>query len=250
MAGDIRVSDPMSAVYPEVGAGGFTRYDGSIQFYGRVNSLLAPGMQVLDLGAGRGCQFEGASPFRTSLATLRGKVAKVTGVDVDDAVLDNPELDEALVYDGKRLPFADASFDLVLSDWVLEHIHEPQLFAGEVERVLKPGGWFCARTPNALSYVAFASRLVPNRLHAKVLSVIQKGSRKAEDVFPAAYKLNSLQSVRRHFPNARWNNYSYTYSPEPAYHFNKPLIIRLMAIAQYLKKPLAEENLLVFVQKK
>lgn len=240
----------LASLYPEVAAGGFTRYDGSIQFYMRVNALLSPDMHVLDLGAGRGVQFEGASPFRRQLVVLKGKVAKITGVDVDDAVLTNPELDEALLYDGTRLPFPDASFDLVLSDWVLEHIQDPQMFSSEVERVLKPGGWFCARTPNVLSYTAFASRMVPNSLHAKVLGVVQKGTRKPEDVFPAAYKLNSLRSVRRFFPTERWNNCSYTYSPEPAYHFNSPLMVRLIAAAQYLKKPIGEENLLVFVQKR
>jgi SAM-dependent methyltransferase len=244
------VGNALSAVYPEYAAGGFTRYDGSIQFYGRVNALLSPDMNVLDLGAGRGAQFEGQSPFRKNLVVLRGKVAKVTGVDVDDAVLNNPELDEALVYDGARLPFADGSFDLVLSDWVLEHVEDPAIFSSEIDRVLKPGGWFCARTPSILSYTAFVSRLVPNRLHATVLGVVQKGNRKPEDVFPAAYKLNSLRSVRRYFPADRWNNHSYTYSPEPAYHFNSPLMVRVMAIAQYLKKPIADENLLVFVQKK
>jgi SAM-dependent methyltransferase len=240
----------LADIYPEVGAGGFTRYDGSVEFYGRINALLTPEMHVLDLGAGRGRQFETASPFARGLLSLQGKVARLTGIDVDQAVLANPALDEAIVYDGSRIPFDDASLDLIFSDWVLEHITDPATLASEVERVLKPGGWFCARTPNSLSIVALASRAVPNRLHARFLQSVQRKGRKAEDVFPTLYRLNSLRSVRRFFPASRWKNCSYTYSAEPAYHFGKRAIIRLMAAAQYIKKPLAAENLMVFVQKR
>lgn len=38
--------------FPEVGAGGFTSLDGTIEFYTRINALLASDMTVLDFGGG------------------------------------------------------------------------------------------------------------------------------------------------------------------------------------------------------
>lgn len=42
--------------------------------------------------------------------------------------------------DWHNLPFADASFDVVMSDQVLEHIADPFRCASEARRVLRPGG--------------------------------------------------------------------------------------------------------------
>lgn len=38
------------------------------------------------------------------------------------------------------LPFADSTFDVVISHWVLEHIPAPHLMLNEIRRILKPGG--------------------------------------------------------------------------------------------------------------
>jgi len=40
----------------------------------------------------------------------------------------------------KVLPFADATFDVIASDFVFEHIDAPDRVARELDRVLKPGG--------------------------------------------------------------------------------------------------------------
>jgi SAM-dependent methyltransferase len=42
--------------------------------------------------------------------------------------------------DGHRLPFKDASFDLVLSQAVVEHLYDPRTACMELHRILKPGG--------------------------------------------------------------------------------------------------------------
>ena len=41
-------------LYPEYGAGGFSRCDLWVPFFTRVNALLRPDMTVVDYGAGRG----------------------------------------------------------------------------------------------------------------------------------------------------------------------------------------------------
>lgn len=52
-----------------------------------------------------------------------------------------------LVADALRLPFADASFDAVLCNQVLEHVSEPAALVGELARVLRPGGVLLLTTP-------------------------------------------------------------------------------------------------------
>jgi SAM-dependent methyltransferase len=46
------------------------------------------------------------------------------------------------VGDAHQIPLADATYDLVLSMQVLEHLHSPWIAVEEVARVLRPGGWF------------------------------------------------------------------------------------------------------------
>ena len=43
-------------------------------------------------------------------------------------------------YDGRSLPFEDASFDCIFYVNIVEHLPTPEFFIEEFERVLRPGG--------------------------------------------------------------------------------------------------------------
>jgi SAM-dependent methyltransferase len=244
------LTDIDSRFYREMGAGGFTRFDGTIQFYGRVKSLIKANSTIVDLGAGRGSAALDEVEYRRDLVKLSGPGRHVIGVDVDDAVLSNPFVDEALVYDGGRLPLGDNSVDMIVSDHTLEHIDKPRVFAEEIYRVLKPGGWFCARTPSLFSALAIISSAIPNSMHVRILKYVQP-DREAEDVFPTRYKLNTTSSIRKYFLTDKWNDYSHTWSTSPTYHFNNSVVYALTSIYQYIKKPFfGGEILHVFLRKK
>ena len=53
---------------------------------------------------------------------------------------------------GEALPFADQTFDLIYSSYVLEHVRDPEKVLTEAVRVLKPGGMAVFELPNHLSY--------------------------------------------------------------------------------------------------
>jgi len=142
---------------------------------------------------------------------------KVIGLDVDRAVLANPSLDKAKTIgsDG-RFPLDSHSIDMILCDSVFEHVTDPGIFASEIHRVLKSGGWLCARTPNRYGYIGLATNVIPNRWHASLLRRLQP-SRKEIDIFPTRYKLNTRAALRRYFPPNAWVHFVYSWNPEPAY---------------------------------
>ena len=237
--------------YPEMGAGGFNRVDGTLQFYLRVSALISPEDTIVDLGAGRGAIVDPSAPtFRANLTYFKGRVRRVIGIDIDPVVNTNPLLDEAYVYDGIRLPIDDTSIDLLVSDYTFEHIDNTHTFAAEIERVVKRGGWVCARTPHLFSAVAFAATLMPNKLHSMLLRRIQP-NRKEHDVFPTHYRINTIRAARELFRSDKWEHFSYTWSPNPAYHFNNKFIYKILQVFQYIKAPLlGGEVLLIFMRKR
>lgn len=244
---------PAVRLYPEVRAGGFSRVDGTVEFYTRINALLAeigPDATVMDYGAGRGAFLEDPVPFRRELHRLQGKAARVIGVDVDDAVLHNPSLDDAHVVElGQRLPLDDRSVDLVISDSTFEHVRDPGSVASELDRILRPNGWLCARTPNRWGYIGFGARIVPNRLHSKLLSHLQP-SKRPEDTFPTVYRLNTPKALKRWFPPERYHHIVYAADSEPAYAGRSMTVARLSRVAFALTPPLFRSVLFVFLEKR
>jgi SAM-dependent methyltransferase len=103
---------------------------------------LEPGDRVLDLGCGAGTDTLVA-------AQMVGPEGWVIGIDMtlemlakarraaDELGPENVELVEA---DAEHLPFPDASFDVVISNGVIDLVPDKEAVFAEIFRVLRPGG--------------------------------------------------------------------------------------------------------------
>ncbi len=103
---------------------------------------LAPGELVLDVGSGAGTDSLVA-------AQMVGADGSVTGIDMTPEMLAKAQAaaHEAgatnvsfLEADAERLPFDDASFDVVISNGVIDLIPDKDAVFSELFRVLRPGG--------------------------------------------------------------------------------------------------------------
>lgn len=120
-------------------AGGFNpTWQRHVAAYALCAPLLPQG-RVLDAGCGIGHSYELLAPRET------------VGLDIDPAVLSGQSR-ETRAGDMRALPFADASFDGVISVQALEHVPDPERALAEARRVLRPGGVALFVTPNRLTF--------------------------------------------------------------------------------------------------
>lgn len=124
---------------------------------------LVAGRRVLDVACGEGY----------GSALLAGSALSVTGVDLAPAAIAHargsyarPNL-EFIEADCTRLPFDDASFDVVVSFETIEHITAQEAFLDEVKRVLAPEGLVVLSSPNRPEYSH--ARGIVNPFHVREL---------------------------------------------------------------------------------
>jgi ubiquinone/menaquinone biosynthesis C-methylase UbiE len=121
------------------------------------------------------------------------------------------------IADDGRIPVESNIADVAMLDWVCEHLADPEKTFKEIFRVVKPGGWIALRTPNRWHYSMIASRMVPDSLHARVLSRVQEG-RQEHDVFPKHYRANTPRTLRRLLRAAGFESpIVMSHEPEPVY---------------------------------
>lgn len=227
--------------------GNFTDNDGTIDFYLRVNSLVNSDSIVLDLGAGRASWFEDdLCETRKNIRLLKGKVKQVIAADVDKVVLKNKSSDKQLIIKNGKLDIEPESVDVIIADYVLEHIDNPTEFYEQINKCLKNGGWFCARTPHKYSYVSVGASFVGNNSHSKLLKSMQP-KRKEADVFPTRYKMNLKKDISKTFSN--WDNKTFIYRSEPSYYFGNRILFTIQSILHRVFPAFFCGNLFVFVRK-
>jgi SAM-dependent methyltransferase len=120
-----------------------------------VQRYLPPGARVLDFGAGMcdktaivsllGYRCTAYDDFKTAMARdepYRNAVlafAKSVGIEVS-------------VAEGGPVPFAPATFDMVMTHHTLEHLHDsPREVLNDLVEVLKPGGLLFVTVPSAVN---------------------------------------------------------------------------------------------------
>ena len=102
---------------------------------------IRPGMEILDVGSGRGW-------FSLAASALG---AKVTALDLSEHNLKrirelDPSIDTVLG-DACQIPSGDQLYDLIVTLEVLEHIPEPALALNSIKTRLKPGGKLLITVP-------------------------------------------------------------------------------------------------------
>ncbi|QTA79208.1 SAM-dependent methyltransferase [Desulfonema limicola] len=157
--------------------------DGTTQFHNLCRGFISETSKVLEFGAG---------PSNKTSQFLSGISAELVGLDVDLEVKENKFLSAAFTYDGSFFPFDAGTFDIVVSNYVMEHVAQPLLICKEISRVLKPGGVFIFRTPNFFHYVPILSYFFPMGLANWVRNLPDD----AHDPYPTVYKFNSETKCR------------------------------------------------------
>jgi SAM-dependent methyltransferase len=162
--------------------------DGTSQFAAMIRKRLESSSRLLDLGAGRG---------KTGPVGFRGQVATIVGVDPDTSIAGNVTVDYRVRGCGETLPFRAAAFDLVFSDWVMEHLADPSTAVAEVFRVLKPGGFFVFRTGNLFHYSYAIAAATPHWFHRLIANRVRALSNADDHLDQTYYRINTLSAVRR-----------------------------------------------------
>jgi SAM-dependent methyltransferase len=107
----------------------------------RAEARGAPGGVVaLDAGCGR----------VSALRRFRPRIGQMVGADIHEPSEPLPHLDRFEIVDlcGPAGAFAEGTFDVVLSNFTLEHFGEPEVALANLRRWLRPGGTLVATTVN------------------------------------------------------------------------------------------------------
>jgi SAM-dependent methyltransferase len=118
-----------------------------------------PPVRIVEAGCGR----------KWALGDL-GTEIQITGIDLDPEALrlrveQRKDLDTAIQGDLMEVEVPAASYDMVFSSWVLEHLEDPEAALDRFFSWLRPGGLVVAILPDRDTAKGFLTRISPFFIH-------------------------------------------------------------------------------------
>ena len=151
-----------------------------------IAKYINKGDVVVDAGCGREALV---------LQKLIVKSNILVGLDISGLEkMENNKAVYLITSDLSKISLKDNSIDIVISRSVLEHLRNPIIVYKEINRILKPDGYFIFLTPNFFDYASIAAKIIPNRFHSYIVKRTE--GRNEEDTFPTYYKSNTQWAIK------------------------------------------------------
>ena len=142
-------------------------------------------MRVLDAGCGH----------KSPLVRFRPRIADLVAVDIHEPDEPLPWVDDFAVVDlcGRRAWTPREPFDLILSNFTLEHFPEPDLAIARFRRWLRPDGTLVVTTVNRWHPFVDTYLRLPDRARRRLQPVLKAS---IEDAHPLVGACNDPRAVR------------------------------------------------------
>lgn len=158
--------------------------DAGDRFKEYLKKYITPKTRLLDIGCGR-FTF-GAEYYKVA----RERV----GIDPDaENLRENALMDQKICASIEDLPDGAGMFDVVVAQWVFEHLENPEKAAEIIARHCVAGGCLLFVTSNLYSPVMLLSRIVPTAWK-KFLKRVFLGIAE-RDTFQTYYRINTLSKI-------------------------------------------------------
>jgi len=168
---------------------------------------------VLDAGCGSG----------GIISEFKSIPKSIAGIDINKELLtENQIVNKKIIADLEHIPLDNNSVDIVISEFVLEHLRKPTIVLREISRVLKPEGMFIFITPNIINPIIALSKILPHAFHSLLRSRLLKKEEKTHYTY---YRANTHQKLLKLGKMAGFNNCEIMRAGNPEYlGFCKPLV--------------------------
>jgi SAM-dependent methyltransferase len=108
-------------------------------------------------------------------------------VDVEDCRVEDPRVGACWTCSVEAMePVPSGRYDAAFANYVLEHVPEPGRAAGEIFRVLRPGGFFVASFPNPRAPEFRVAAATPLAFHRWL---------RGEEAWPTLYAYRSVEGL-------------------------------------------------------
>lgn len=169
---------------------------------------------LLNLGAGKSVVLE------DKLAE-KGCSFTCDRLDVDDCTVSHPNVVNCYQCSAEDMkPLASGAYDLVFSNYVLEHIENLGAAAREISRILKPKGVFLASIPNPQAPEFVVARRTPLWFHRFV---------RGGTGWHTEYAFSSVRALSAVFAQAGMETVRVTYYPVIMLYFERLGPLRWLA---------------------
>lgn len=187
------------------------------------DDLLMPYIKKDNILLDAGCGKKGI------MNKYRGRLKYAVGIDLSLSALKQNDSLNSYVQGGlNNLPFVDEAFDIIISQWAVEHISEPDVCFREFYRVLKKGGGIILVTNSVYHPLMFFSSIFPEGIRDRVKDRMLPPEIE-EDTFPTYYRCNTLKRMEEVLGGIGFSKAAEFYVGDPSFFiFSKPLFPLLL----------------------
>jgi SAM-dependent methyltransferase len=157
-----------------------------------VRRRTGPERRVLDIGCG--CGIGRNVDYQWS---IKKAATDFWGIEPDESVTPQAGLFDHFQY--ALMETADlpaAAFDVAYSAMVMEHVADPVAFLTALSRCLKPGGVYLFVTPNAQSFVPWATKVLHQlKVDELALRLVRRKQQIEEYHYPVQFRSNTARQL-------------------------------------------------------